>query len=137
MSRVQRRCHVLAWLSEIDTQGVNLRSKYVTQVQQQRPESPTVTFTWHAYKYKVHKLYQRCIFASSCKDVPLVEFMYLVFTRMPGESFEDIPLVECVYLVFTCILYLHACQVRVLRIYLWYSVCTLYLHVSCIYTHAR
>ena len=37
--------------------GVNKRSKYVTQVQQQRPESPTVTLTWHACKYKVHKLH--------------------------------------------------------------------------------
>ena len=36
--------------------GVNQRSKYITQVQQQRPESPTVTLTWHACKYKVHKL---------------------------------------------------------------------------------
>ena len=32
-----------------------------TQVQQQRPESPTVTFTWHACKYKVHKLHKRYI----------------------------------------------------------------------------
>ena len=39
--------------------GVNQRSKYVTQVQQQRPESPRVTLTWHACKYKVHKLHQR------------------------------------------------------------------------------
>ena len=23
-----------------------------------------------------------------CEDVPLVEFMYLVFTRMPGESYR-------------------------------------------------
>ena len=29
--------------------GVNQRSKYVAQVQQQRP---TVTLTWHACKYK-------------------------------------------------------------------------------------
>ena len=28
--------------------GVNQRSKYVTQVQQQRPELPTATLTWHA-----------------------------------------------------------------------------------------
>ena len=44
--------------------GVNQCSKYVTQVQQQRPESPTVTtvtLTWHACKYKVHKLHQRYI----------------------------------------------------------------------------
>ena len=37
-------------------------------------------------------------------DVPLVvEFMYLVFTRMPGESYRgDVPLVvEFMYLVFT------------------------------------
>ena len=36
--------------------GVNQRSKYV--IQRQRPESPTVTLTWHACKYKVHKLHQ-------------------------------------------------------------------------------
>ena len=28
--------------------GVNQRWKYVTQVQKRRPESPTVTLTWHA-----------------------------------------------------------------------------------------
>ena len=33
------------------------------------------------------------------EDVPLVEFMYLVFTRMPGEN--PVPLVEFMYLVFT------------------------------------
>ena len=37
--------------------GVNQRSKYVTQVQQQRPES--VIRTWHECKYKVHKLHQK------------------------------------------------------------------------------
>ena len=31
-------------------------SKDVTQTQQQRPESPTVILTWHASKYKGHKL---------------------------------------------------------------------------------
>ena len=41
--------------------GVNKCSKYVTQVQQQRPESHTVTLTWHARKYTVHKLHQRYI----------------------------------------------------------------------------
>ena len=41
--------------------GVNQSSKDVTQVQQQRPESPTVTLTWHACKQKVHKLTQRYI----------------------------------------------------------------------------
>ena len=49
-------------------------------------ESPTVTLTWHACKYKVHKLHQ--MFSS---DIPLVEFMYLVFTRMPGETYRRRP----------------------------------------------
>ena len=47
--------------------GVNQCSKDVTQVQQQRPESPTVTLTWHACKHKGHKLHQRYI----------LKFMYL------------------------------------------------------------
>ena len=53
--------------ADLTNKGVNSRAKYATQVQQQRPESPTVTLTWH--------------------EVPLVEFMYLAFTRMPGESY--------------------------------------------------
>ena len=36
-------------------------STTVTQVQQQRPDSPTVTLIRHACKYKVHKLHQSCI----------------------------------------------------------------------------
>ena len=39
--------------------GVNERSKYVTQVQQQRPQSSAVTLIWHACRYKEHKLYQK------------------------------------------------------------------------------
>ena len=35
--------------------GVNQRSKYATQVQQQRPELPVVTLTWQMSKYKVLK----------------------------------------------------------------------------------
>ena len=46
-------------LNQSTHKGVNQRSKYVTQVQQQRLESPAVTLTWHACKYKVHKLHQR------------------------------------------------------------------------------
>ena len=38
-----------------------------------------VTLTWHACKYKVHKLHRW--------RLP-VEFMYLVFTCMPGESYR-------------------------------------------------
>ena len=43
------------------SEGVNQRLNYVRQVQQQRPESPTVTLTMRACKYKVHKLHQRYI----------------------------------------------------------------------------
>ena len=43
--------------------GVNQRSKDVTQAQQQRPKSPT-------------------------ENVPVAGLMYLVFTRLPGESYR-------------------------------------------------
>ena len=49
-------------------------SKDVKPTEQQSPKSPTVTFTWHACKL--------------FEDVALVEFMYLVFTRMPGECYR-------------------------------------------------
>ena len=55
-------------LFESTHKGVNLRSKYVTQGQQQRPESPTVTLTWHACKYKVHTFQQRYIFILYLKE---------------------------------------------------------------------
>ena len=45
--------------TESTHKGVHQRSKDVTQTKQQRPESPTVTLTWHASKYKVYKLHQR------------------------------------------------------------------------------
>ena len=100
--------------AESTQKGVNLHPKDVTQTQQQRPESPTVTLTWHASKYKVHKLHQRThngkdlshlwelspgmrvhtryinsirIILLACRGQLLMEFMYLVFTCMPGESF--------------------------------------------------
>ena len=69
--------------------GVNQRSKYVTQVHQQRTESPTVTLTWHACKYYVPELHQR----------------YILSLRM---------YTLIIYLWWSlCTLYLHACQVRV------------------------
>ena len=74
-------------------------------------------------------------------DVPIVEFTYLVFTRMPVRV-TDVPLVEFTYLVFTRMpaesyrctssgvyvprVYTHAR--RELPMYLWWSLCTLYLH---------
>ena len=53
--------------------GVNQRSKYVTQVQLQRPESPTVTLTWHACKYKIRSLHQRYISFCCCTCVTYLE----------------------------------------------------------------
>ena len=47
---------------------------------------------------------------ASCEDVPQVEFMYLVFTRMPGESYHS----RWMYLWWSlCTMYLLACYVRV------------------------
>ena len=43
------------------TKGVNWRSKNVTRTQQEWRESPTVTLTWHASKYKVQKFHKRYI----------------------------------------------------------------------------
>ena len=63
---------------------------------QQRHESPTVTLTWHASKYKVHKLHQMYI---------LVEFVYLLFTHMPVESYH-----RCTSWWRLCSLYLLVCQ---------------------------
>ena len=58
----EKRCrneqNVTTGSTEPTHKEVNQRSKYATQVQQ-RPESPTVTLTWHVCKYKVHKLHQR------------------------------------------------------------------------------
>ena len=54
--------------------GVNKWSKEATQTQQ-RPESPTVTLTWHASKYKICRCSQ-------------MEFIYVVFTRIPGEGYR-------------------------------------------------
>ena len=67
--------YLLIICSESIHKAVNQRLKYVTQVQQQRPESSAVTLTWHACKYKVHKLHQRYMFTylySKQKDsIPL------------------------------------------------------------------
>ena len=65
--------------------GVNWHSKYITQVQQQRPKSPTVTLTWHACKHKVRKLHLR--------SGMHVNTRYINSTR-GTPSLEDVPLVE-------------------------------------------
>ena len=71
----------------INTKGVNYRSKDVTQVQQQRPESPSLTLTWHTC-YTSYINSTRDTSSAVHQHVPVVEYMYLVFTRMPGESYR-------------------------------------------------
>ena len=47
--------------------GISTQRSYTQNMlhkQQQRPESPTVTLTWHMSKYKIHKLHQRYILKS-------------------------------------------------------------------------
>ena len=59
--------------AESTHKGVNQRSKYVTQIQQQKTEPPTVTLTWHACKYKIHNLHQRYIGLCCCTCVTYFE----------------------------------------------------------------
>ena len=72
-------------------------SKDVTQTQQ-RPESPTVTLTWHASQAKVHKLHQSPTVtltwhASQAKR-------YMKSNRVTAYTFRA-PLVDLMYCVFT------------------------------------
>ena len=58
-----------------------------------------MTLTWYASEYRVQKIrrmYSLSLFSiydmfivAQGLCVPLVEFMYPVFTRMPGESYAD------------------------------------------------
>ena len=48
-----------------NTSTLQYEHKYSNK-EHQRPESPTVTLTWHACKYKVHKLHQRYILKKGC-----------------------------------------------------------------------
>ena len=59
--QIYSRFQVIRRLMESTHEGVNSRSKYVTRVEIRNTST-----------------------SSSC----LVEFMYLVFTRMPGESYR-------------------------------------------------
>ena len=69
--------------------------------------------------------------------VPLVEFMYLVFTRMPGES-RCTSRVEFMYLVFSRgIPGESRCTSRVEFMYLVFTRMPGGVYVPCIYSHAR
>ena len=78
--------------AESTNKGGNKQSQDVAKRRQQRHESPATALTWHASKYKVHNLHQRYIpfYLDDVysEDVPLVEFMHIVFTRMPREIYR-------------------------------------------------
>ena len=65
--------------------GVNQRTKDVAQTQQQRPESPAVTLTWHTCKYKLHtfhhksgEVYVLCIYTHARRELPQVTQVFAV-----------------------------------------------------------
>ena len=60
-----RILHFTNYHAESIHKGVALISARETSYKQQRHESPTVTLTWHACKYKVYKHHQRYILFSS------------------------------------------------------------------------
>ena len=87
-----------AWLEFASPVNVMHRSSHQTKGNNSRQTRDTTTktwiaccnSTWHASKYKVYKVYQsyilKCVYGgvSIILDVPLVKFMYLVVTHMPG-----------------------------------------------------
>ena len=50
---------IQVWFKNQQNKGANQCLKDVAQTQQQRPELPMVTFTWHARKYREHIRYYR------------------------------------------------------------------------------
>ena len=67
---------------------VNQHSKDVTQTQQQRLESPTLTLTWHASKRfktppEIHSPHHLIL-----ENAHLVDLLHRVFTRMQSESYR-------------------------------------------------
>ena len=87
--------------AESTHKGASQRLKHATQVQQRR-ESPTTTLTWIACKCKVHKLMPVHTCVTECARI--VGYIYIC--------------------VCVCVTGGHP----FLRMYLWWSLCTLYLH---------
>ena len=80
-----------------------------------------VTLTWHACKYKVHKLHKS-------EEVPLVEFMYLVFTRMPGESYRRRLRSLLLYLCYVFVCWFCTSALSHVLFQIWRSSQHYYLH---------
>ena len=101
------------------TEGQRVRSKYVGNLLMRRLLWILPSFAGQKINLKIAEIrdnYAMIQKLQHSEDVPLVEFMYLVFTCMPGES-EDVPLWT---------LWWSLCTWTSLD--LWWSLCTLYLH---------
>ena len=64
------------------------RSNDVTQTQRQRPESPMVTLTWHAIKYKVHKPHQKYILYILLHTYILLPTAVLLCSDLASQSWD-------------------------------------------------
>ena len=106
-------------------EGINQRSKYATQVQQ-RPESPTVTLTWRACKYKVHKLHQRYIqrntktIVSRTVSPPPPTRLLPIFQHPPLHPWPMLLILvperrDCCFIKYVCVI----AQGRAFRVFMW------------------
>ena len=90
--------------AESTHKGVNRHSADIIQAQQQRPESLSPGMQVNAQYINA----TRCTAGMwvNVPDVPLLEFMYLVFTRMPGESYrsDSVVLLLCLCDVFPALI---------------------------------
>ena len=89
------------WALELNQHTRELISTQNTEHKYNRPESPMVTLTWHACKYKVYDIY---IYT---EDVPLVEF-----THVPCESYRRRLRSLLLYLcyIFWALINSHVCR---------------------------
>ena len=101
-------CFSLPLSNWLNKQGSYLALAIPNKVQQQRPESLTVTLTWHTCKYKVHKLHQWYILTRGCTSGGVYLRMYLWWSLL-----EDVPLVEFTWGCTSGGVYL--------RMYIWWS----------------
>ena len=108
---------------QINTQALEIRNTSTTKT-----ESPTVTLTWHACKYKVHKLHH---YWSYIYDLILyLCIMYYTVCYLPGIFYAVVRQISMLFIdnrisVF-CIPEVHHRGSS--RMYLRWSFCTLYLH---------
>ena len=76
-NEVQNACS-----AESTNEGVNEHTKDVTQTAQQRPESPTVTLTWHGSKCKGTCIIYKQTSACVTSDERSLQFVASVHTKV-------------------------------------------------------